>query len=331
MKNKINSRSVRMTAVNSRNTTAITNSFATIMNTVPTDKKKDYSGINFSNIRDFSNYTFKGANLTGAIFEYLDFEKGEFIEDPNKIEKLTLPTSKLDFLDFSGADLTGASFYGTTMPNANFQGADCTRASFIYTKMHNAKFQGATISNSNFGGADLTGADFSGLKDFTMTDVSFEEANLTKANFSNIEIIIDIYSSTEFIQANFTDANFSGAKFVDYADFTGGIFKNTNFSKATINGTFEAVDIYRDPERKSITFENVDFTNANLEQTSFIADIGKQIILYNVNFTGTKFPSDRDIFIVYDYSFLNGVYTYYNYMSVIFRIRPCPQSVKCEV
>jgi uncharacterized protein YjbI with pentapeptide repeats len=194
--------------------------------------------------------------------------------------------------------------------------------------MHNAKFQGATISNSNFGSADLTGADFSGLK---MTDVSFEEANLTKANFSNTKIIIDIYSSTEFTQANFTDANFSGAIIVDYAYFTGGIFKNTNFSKAIINGSFEAVDIYRDPERKSITFENVDFTNANLEQTSFIADIDKQIILYNVNFTGTKFPSDRDIFITRDRTFLNGVFTYYNYMSVIFKVRPCPESVKCEV
>lgn len=329
MKNKINSRSVRMTAVNSRETT-LTSSLATSMNTVPTDKKKDYSGINFSKIRDFSTYTFKGANLTGAIFEYLDFEKGEFIEYPNKIEKLTLPTSKLDFLDFSGADLTGASFYGTTMPNANFQGANCTGASFIDTKMHNAKFQGAIISNLNCDGTDLTGADFSGL---TMTNyVSFSYANLTKANFSNttFEIDPDTYGKIEFIESNFTDANFSGANFIGYADFTGGIFKNTNFSKAIINGSFEAVDKYRDPERKSITFENVDFTNAKLEQTSFIADIDKQIILYNVNFTGTKFPSDRDIFIARDYTFLNGVFTYYNYMSVIFRVRPCPESVKCK-
>lgn len=331
MKNKINSRSVRMTAVNSRNTTAITNSFATSMNTVPTDKKKDYSGINFSKIRDFSNYTFKGANLTGAIFEYLDFEKGEFIEDPNNIEKLTLPTSKLDFLDFSGADLTGASFYGTTMPNANFQGAICTGASFIDTKMHNAKFKDAIISNLNCDGTDLTGADFSGL---TMTDVSFSYANLTKANFSNTTLFkTDNYSEIYFEYANFTDANFSGANFIGYANFTGGIFKNTNFRNATINGSFKAVNEDLDPEGKSRIFENVDFTNANLQETYFNADKEKQITLSNVNFTGTKFPTptDRDIFIKRDYSFLNGVYTYYNYMSVIFRIRPCPQSVKCEV
>ena len=44
MKNKINSRSVRMTAVNSRNTTS-TSSLASNSTTVPTDKKKDYSGI----------------------------------------------------------------------------------------------------------------------------------------------------------------------------------------------------------------------------------------------------------------------------------------------
>jgi uncharacterized protein YjbI with pentapeptide repeats len=347
MKNKINSRSVRMIAVNSRNTTATTNSFATIITTVPTDKKKDYSGINFSKIRDFSNYTFKGANLTGAIFEYLDFEKGEFIEDPNNIEKLTLPTSKLDFLDFSGADLTGASFYGTTMPNTNFQGAICTGASFIDTKMHNAKFQGAIctgasfidtkmhnakfqgaiISNLNCDGTDLTGADFSGL---TMTSyVSFSYANLEKANFSNTTFTS---GNIEFIESNFTDANFSGANIVDHADFTGGIFKNTNFSKAIINGSFEAVDIYRDPERKSITFENVDFTNANLEQTYFNAYNDKQIITLNkVNFTGTTFPTGRDIFIEKDYTYLNGKYVYYKYMSVEFTNTLCPPNVKCKV
>jgi uncharacterized protein YjbI with pentapeptide repeats len=325
MKNKINSRSVRMIAVNSRETT-LTNSLATITNTVPTDKKEDYSGIDFSNVTDFSTYVFKGANLKRAVFDNLDFENEL---NNNNGKKLILPPnkSKLDFLDFSGADLTGASFYETTMPNANFQGANCTRASFIYTKMHNAKFQGATISKSNFGGADLTGADFSGLK---MTDVSFEEANLTKANFSNTKIIID--SSTEFIQANFTDANFSGANFIGYADFTGGIFKNTNFKNAIINGSFKAaVDRNRDPEGKSSFFENVDFTNANLEKIYFNADKDKQITLNNVNFTGTKFPNNRDIFIVYDYSFLNGVGTYYKYMSVIFISTPCPQSVKCKV
>lgn len=326
MKNKINSRSVRMTAVNSRNrnTTSSTSSLATNTTTVFTTVNNNYSRIDFRQIIDFSQYVFKGANLSNAKFDNLDFENEL---NNNNGKKLILP--KLDFLDFSGANCTGTSFEETNLTGADFSNSTITtRASFIYTKMHNAKFQGATISNSNFNNADLTGADFSGL---TMTDVSFDEANLTKANFSNSTINNDIYSETEFTEANFTDANFSGANIVGYADFTGGIFKNTKFSKATINGLFEAVDIYRDPKRKSITFENVDFTNADLKKTSFNADIDKQIILYNVNFTGTKFPTGRDIFIIKDYTYLNGKYVYYKYMSVEFRNTLCPQTVKCNV
>ena len=312
MKNKINSRSVRMTAVNSRETT-LTNSLATIMNTVPTDKKEDYSGIDFSNVTDFSTYVFKGANLKRAVFDNLDFEN-ELNNNNGKKLILPLNKSKLDFLDFSGADLRGASFYETTMPNANFQGANCTRASFIYTKMHNAKFQGATISKSNFGGADLTGADFSGLK---MTDVSFEEAILKGAKFSKTIIIRSEYSEidfndADFTNADFTNADFSGANFdyseYNYANFTnanftnsfiigtfsGAIFDGTIFNSATLQGSFQVG--YKNKEKSKI-FNNVKFLNANLEKISFSYYPYKEIIiLRNVDFTGASFSSKYDIF-----------------------------------
>lgn len=344
MKNKINSRSVRMTAVNTRDIT-LTNSFASNSTVVFTAVNNNYSGKDFRNIIDFSPYVFKGANLSNANFNNLDFENGL---NNNNGQKLILPNkSKLDFLDFSGANCNGTSFeetnltgadfsnstitnvefYDTKMPNAKFQGAICTNISFIETILTGAIFSKSKITGLNFDGADLTGADFSGL---TMTDVSFEQANLTKANFSNTTIKSEKYGNN-FKEANFTDANFSGAKFVNSADFTGGIFKNINFSNATINGTFEAINNYRYPDGNPRNFENVDFTNANLEQTYFNADQGNEIKLSNVKFTGTKFPSDRDIFITRDYTFLNGVFTYYNYMSVIFIFRPCPESVKCEV
>ena len=301
MKNKINSRSVRMTAVNSRNTTATTNSLATSMNTVPTAVKKDYSDMNFSNVTtDFSKYSFRGANLKRAVFDNLDFEKGLNIYG----EKLT------GFkLDFSGADLTGALFYETTMPNANFQGAICTRTSFIDTKMPNAKFQGATITTSNFDGADLSGANFSGL---TMTDVSFSSAILTGAIFSKTRIIRSEYSEIDFNDADFTNADFSGANF-DYSEYNYANFTNANFTSSKINGSFTGVifngTIFKNAtlsggtfqvgnknKEKSKIFNNVNFSNANLEKISFSYYPNKEIIiLRNVDFTGAIFSSN-DIF-----------------------------------
>jgi uncharacterized protein YjbI with pentapeptide repeats len=304
MKNKINSRSVRMTAVNSRNTTS-TSSFATITTTVFTTVN-NYSGIDFSKIIDFSRYVFKGANLSNANFDNLDFENEL---NNNNGKKLILLTnkSKLDFLDFSGAN--------------------CTGTSFIYTKMHNAKFQGATISNSNFGDADLTGANFSGL---TMTDVSFSSANLTGANFSKTRIIRLEYSEIDFRDANFTNADFSGANF-DYAEYNDADFTGADFTFSKINGSFIGVilngTIFKNATlygtfqvgnkniQESSIFNNVIFSNANLEKISFSYYPSEiKIILRNVDFTGAIFSSNYDIFLDEDNKEL----------AVIFENTKCP-------
>jgi uncharacterized protein YjbI with pentapeptide repeats len=292
MKNKINSRSVRMTAVNTRETTAIV-SLGSNNTTLSNADVKDYSGMNFSNVTDFSKYSFIGAILRRAVFDNLDI---------NQVTNFNP--------DFTGADLTGASFYETTMPNANFQGAIYTRTSFIGTKMPNANFQGATITTSIFDGADLSGANFSNL---TMTDVSFYSANLTRANFSKTIIKRLYYSEIDFNDANFTAADFSGANF-DYSEYNYANFTNANFTSSKINGSFTGVifngTIFKNATLSGGTFQvgnkniaesqifnNVDFSNANLEKISFSYYPNEiKITLRNVDFTGASFSSKYDIF-----------------------------------
>jgi len=284
MKNKINSRSVRMTAVNSRETT-LTNSLATIMNTVPTDKKEDYSGIDFSNVTDFSTYVFKGANLKRAVFDNLDFEN-ELNNNNGKKLILPLNKSKLDFLDFSGADLTGASFYETTMPNANFQGATITTSSFDDADLRGAIFSSSTITHTSFSSAILTKANFSST--IFNGEIDLSEANLSNANFIDAKFndIVD-FSYADFTKANFTNSFIIGT-------FSGAIFDGTIFNSATLQGSFQVG--YKNKEKSKI-FNNVKFLNANLEKISFSYYPYKEIIiLRNVDFTGASFSSKYDIF-----------------------------------
>jgi uncharacterized protein YjbI with pentapeptide repeats len=287
MKNKIYSRSVRMTAVNTREFE--TNSLGSNHTTLSNADVKNYSGVDFSNVTDFTEISFKGANLKRAVFDNLDFEN-ELNNNNGKQLKLPLDKSKLDFLDFSGAKLYRTSFIDTKMPNANFQGA--------------------TITTSFFDGADLSGANFSGL---TMTDVSFSSAILKGANFSKTRIIHRLeYSDIDFNDADFTNADFSGANF-DYSEynyanftnanftsskingtFTGAIFDGTIFNSATLQGSFQVGDKNKE---KSKIFKNVDFSYANLEKISFSYYPNEiKIILRNVDFSYASFSRTYDIF-----------------------------------
>jgi uncharacterized protein YjbI with pentapeptide repeats len=271
MKNKIYSRSVRMTAVNTRETTALTNSLGSNNTTLSNADVKDYSGINFSKFTDFSKYSFKGANLSRANFNNLDINQ-----------------------------VTGF--------NPDFSGAKLDRTYFYNTKMPNAKFQGATITTSIFDDADLSGANFSGL---TMKDVSFSSAILTGAKFLKTIIIRSEYSEIDFNDADFTNADFSGANFdyseYNYANFTnaiftsskingtftGAIFDGTIFNNATLQGSFQVGDKNKE---KSKIFNNVNFRNANLEKISF-SYYPEIITLKNVDFTDASFSSNYDIFL----------------------------------
>jgi uncharacterized protein YjbI with pentapeptide repeats len=114
--------------------------------------------------------SFKGANLRGARLH-----------------------SRLDYTDFTGADLSGAKFgpedpknellltARPVMNGANFTGAKLTKAAVRHTWLRFARFVEADARDADFTGSDLTNADFTGAD---VTGADFSETNLYGANFS---------------------------------------------------------------------------------------------------------------------------------------------------
>ena len=121
--------------------------------------------------------------------------------------------------------------------------------------LENVDFNGRLVSKTTFDGANLKGASFKGVESFQF--LSFKDADLSGADFSQVTI-----SRVDFSGANLSGANFSGifcsdCRF-DRADLTGARFDQAGFN-------------------------NVSFDSAELQNASFSAQIW-----YSVDFTGAR-------------------------------------------
>ncbi|MEA5470303.1 pentapeptide repeat-containing protein [Spirulina sp. 06S082] len=90
--------------------------------------------------------------------------------------------------DFSGQNLSGASFAGADLRRCNF---------------NHANLQGTILTKATFFKADLSGANLSGA---LMDRVNFESSNLSNAIVTNV-----IATSTHFVDTDITGADFSEA------------------------------------------------------------------------------------------------------------------------
>ena len=120
----------------------------------------------------------------------------------------------------------------------------------IRTDFSNANLRGVTISLSapndfihfvDFSGADLTGIEFSNI---TFRACKFSGTNFYNSNMNNVEFILCDFTESKFINVEFFQA----------------VFHNVSFHNAEIiDGSF----------KQTIFIDHVDFSNADLQGTSF--------------------------------------------------------------
>lgn len=161
------------------------------------------SGANLKGVRlnlaTLTRTNLSGANLEGATLLRVAFTSSlepRPRETPN-FQRANLKGarlhSRLDYTDFSEADLSGAKFgpedpknellltARPVMNGANFSGAKLTNAAVRHTKLRFARFAGADAHGADFTGSDLTKVDFTGAD---LTDANFTDAILYGANFT---------------------------------------------------------------------------------------------------------------------------------------------------
>ena len=167
-----------------------------------------------------------GANLSGYILNYLDFNRDKTEAGYNKVPNTDLRYANLDNTkliqtNFSEANLTGATlrgaegniyayqtiFINVNMDQINLNGSTITKSDFSYTKLIGIEFEDVTLNNDKFIGADLTDSKFVYC---TLSNLDFTDANLTRADLTRT--YFNGYRSTELIGMNFTRANLTDTK-----------------------------------------------------------------------------------------------------------------------
>ena len=184
------------------------------------------------------NTDIRNADLTGAYAEGIDFTE---IKNKNWngtiLWDAILSLSNLEYMDFSGKNLTLTYFAQAKLTGANFSN-DVT--------LHGTFFREADLTNANFEGADL------GPK--TTYSKLFEDAaylvdpaphsgyslGLALTDYSTVFVLNtevrgnDLFADY-FLFANFRDANLEGVNFAN-AELQHAVFVNANLSNADLSG-----------------------------------------------------------------------------------------------
>ena len=72
--------------------------------------------------------------------------------------------SRVEDVDFTGADLSNSMLIDAIMDGCTFEGASLQHADFSGTSLRDTSFKGADLTGADFEATDLTGADFTGAK-----------------------------------------------------------------------------------------------------------------------------------------------------------------------
>lgn len=150
-------------------------------------------------------------------------------------ERLILKDSDLTAGIFEGAYLSGTSFNGAQLAEANLQRSELVRSSFTGANLTSANFEKSLASRANFSGATLREAR---LVKVEFLRVSFVGADLTDADLTSGDFYRNDFSGAKMPGANLHDA------ILPRAVFTGAAMEGANLTGAyLLRASFSGVDL----------------------------------------------------------------------------------------
>lgn len=214
--------------------------------------ERNFSGADLREIKLYGSQG-KEINLRGANLSNADLE-GAILSHVN-----------LNNVNLRNANLKGARLNGY-LNDADLSGADLTNVHISACRLNRTNFRGANLTNANFGGNGL------GSHDIDLSHADCTNAKLTcdliGANFrgANLKSAIFRLQNLYWYRANMSRANFSGLDLSDqnfaeldlsYANLSGANLSNTNLRGANLEGA----------DLRSANLEGADLAYANLRST----------------------------------------------------------------
>ncbi len=152
---------------------------------------------------EFKKLDLRSARITEKRFQGCTFVKCSFNEAV--FSACVFHECVFKNCDLSLAKFPGASFKACRFEDSQFIGVDWTETAWTGGKVifKPADFTGCVLNYSVFMGLDMKNVV---LRKCLAKEVSFEEANLTKADCRGTD-----FSGSRFVHANLTEADFTGA------------------------------------------------------------------------------------------------------------------------
>ena len=180
-------------------------------------------------------------------------------------EILYLEELDLSRADFWCANLSGVSFEGGSLEDANLTSADLSGANLT-----SADLSGANLTSADLSGANLTSADLSGA--------NLTSADLSGANLSRVDLSGTTLECADLSGTTLGCADLSGAT-LRHADLSGVDLRGANLSGANfmqVKGlneitSYEGIWAYRERAPKNLPDKLIDEVQANLKNQNNLA------------------------------------------------------------
>lgn len=220
------------------------------------------------------NFVFKGEaqNHSNFLKQYLGKTKNK------KLSNLNL--EGYDFSDFR--DLNGYDFSGSNLSNATFANVSLDKANFRSCKMHNTSFIRAFANNVRF--------DFADIKDGTMNFSEFNKSSFFATTMDNVDASKSQFENADFGESMITHCDFEKS-FMMASTFKNAHVVLTSFKGANLQDTpnhafanqKERMLIYKEienllPDRtEGATFADCNYDDAQLSRNMRTAKWDKNI------------------------------------------------------
>ncbi len=210
----------------------------------------------------------RGFNITDAINSYKRY---------NLWTSLALyGYFKLEPINLSGSDLTGAYCVGANFRNGIFIGTKFVQVDLSHVNAQRAVFEHAHFDEANLDHANLNNA-------------YLVSANLSESNLTNAQLIGAHCKDATFNQALLYNTNLTNAQ-LQFTGFSQTDCRRANFTNANLNNAILEKTVLLQADLTSASLQNATITNvalalANLKNSNF----------KNAIITGTLFKTCRNI------------------------------------
>lgn len=134
---------------------------------------------------------------------------------------------QLVYRDLSNENLSGVQFQAAYLTGTSFKGSNLSNADFTSSQGAYLNFSGANLLTTTF---DLVRYNFSKLRNINLSGHIFTGGSISDSDFKGAKLVGMVMSNVDFFRSDFTNADLSNSTFTQNVNFFGATFGGANLT-----------------------------------------------------------------------------------------------------